>query len=88
VGLGCHVNPIRTRLSKGGRIVIPAEMRRAMGIEVGQEVVLRLEDGELRVSTLAGAIRRAQDLVRRHVPPERSLVEELLAERRREAADE
>jgi hypothetical protein len=59
-----------------------------MGIEVGQEVILRLEDGELRVSTLAGAIRRAQDLVRRHVPPERSLVEELLAERRREAAGE
>jgi AbrB family looped-hinge helix DNA binding protein len=82
------MNAIRTRLSRGGRIVIPAEFRRAMGIEVGQEVVLRLEDGELRVSTLAGAIRRAQDLVRRHVPPERSLVEELLAERRREVAGE
>lgn len=82
------MNAVRTRLSKGGRIVIPAEFRRAMGIGVGQEVVLRLEDGELRVSTLAGAIRRAQDLVRRHVPPERSLVDELLAERRREVAGE
>jgi hypothetical protein len=59
-----------------------------MGLEVGDEVVLRLDDGELRVTTQARAIRRAQALVRRYVSEGRSLVEELLAERQREAAGE
>jgi AbrB family looped-hinge helix DNA binding protein len=78
----------RARVADGGRIVIPAKYRRALGLEVGDEVILRLEAGELRVTSLAQAIRQAQDSVRRYVPEGRSLVAELLAERRREAGSE
>ena len=77
---------VRTRLAEGGRVVIPAEFRRAIGLEVGDEVIVRLEDGEVRILTPESAIRRAQDLVRRYVPEGRSLVDELLAERRDEVA--
>ena len=79
---------VRTKLAEGGRVVSPAEFRRALGIEVGDEVIVRLEAGEVRIATLGQAIRRAQELVRRYVPEGRSLVKELLAERREEAVQE
>lgn len=73
---------IRTKLAEGGRIVIPAEYRQALGLQIGDEVILRLEDGEVRVFTPGQAIRRAQELVRRYIPEGRSLSDELIAERR------
>jgi len=75
----------RARVGAGGRIVIPASFRKALGINPGDEVVLRIEDDELRISTLKARIERAQRLVRRHVKPGTSLVDELIADRRREA---
>jgi len=80
--------PVKTKLGTGGRIVIPAEYRQALGLHEGDEVLLRLEDGEVRVYTLANAIRRAQELVARYVAPGRSLADELIAERRAEAERE
>ena len=44
-----HMRAAKAKVGQGGRLVIPAEYRRALGIEVGDTVVLRLEDGELRV---------------------------------------
>ncbi len=79
---------IRTKLAEGGRIVIPAEYRKALGLHVGDEVILRLEEGEVRLLTPRQAIRRAQAVVRRYVGERRSLVEELIAERRAEAERE
>ncbi len=79
---------VTTKVGKGGRVVIPANIRRRMGLNEGDEVILRMEDEELRVITPRQALRKAQALVRRHVPEGASLVEELIAERRREAAGE
>ena len=58
----------RTRINQNGRVVIPASFRKALGINIGDEVVLRIEDEELRISTLKRGIERAQRLVRRHSP--------------------
>ena len=55
---------------------------------MGDEVLLRLEDGELRVHTFDQAVRRAQAIVREYIPEGRLLSEELIAERRREAERE
>ena len=76
----------RTRLDRAGRVVIPAEYRRTLGLRAGDDVILRLEDGEIRLLSLAQAIRRAQTTVRRYVPEGRSLSDELIAERRAEVA--
>jgi AbrB family looped-hinge helix DNA binding protein len=78
----------RTRINQNGRVVIPASFRRALGINVGDEVVLRIEDDELRISTLKRRIERAQRLVRQHVKPGTSLADELIAERREAAKRE
>ncbi|HZU70888.1 MAG TPA: AbrB/MazE/SpoVT family DNA-binding domain-containing protein [Ktedonobacteraceae bacterium] len=74
----------KTKLTEGGRIVIPAEYRQALGLHVGDELILRLEDGEVRIFTARQAIKRAQELVRRYIPQSRSLADELITERRQE----
>ena len=79
---------MRARIAAGGRIVIPVEYRRALGIQEGDEVILRLQDGEVRILSPQEAIKRAQDLVARYVAADRSLVDELIAERRRDAERE
>ena len=76
------------RVNENGRIVIPSSFRKVLGIDAGDEVVLRIEDNELRISTLKRRIERAQRFVRRYVKPGRSLADELIAERREAAKRE
>ena len=76
----------RARIGAGGRLVIPAEMRRALGLTEGEPVVLRVEDGELRIWSVEEGIRRAQAIARKYVQPGVSMVDDLIAERRAENA--
>ena len=79
---------IRQRVNENGRVVIPAAFRKALGIEAGDEVVLRIQDDELRITTQQRRIQRAQHRAREYVKPGTSLVDELLAERREAAEHE
>lgn len=79
---------VRVKIGPSGRIVIPAPYRKALGVKEGDVVTLQLEGDEVRVISPAAAIRRAQDLIAKYVPADVSLVDELIAERRREAARE
>ena len=76
----------KTRIGEGGRLVIPSSYRKALGLKPGDEVVLLLEEREIRIVSTRHAIRQAQALVRRYIPEGRSLSEELIQERRDEAA--
>jgi AbrB family looped-hinge helix DNA binding protein len=80
--------PARTRVGEKGRVVIPASLGEALDIKVGDEVELRIEDNELRVSTLKTRLARAQQRLRRFIKPGRSLAKELIAERREAARHE
>ena len=86
--LRCYMNGISTKIADGGRLVIPAEYRRKLGLETGDEVIIRIENGELRILTRAEAVKRAQAVVKQHVKKGRSLVDELSDERRAEASRE
>ena len=77
-----------TRINENGRVVIPASFRRALGIQAGDTVVLRIENDELRITTLRQRLAKAQQLVGAHVAPTASLVDELIAERREAARRE
>jgi AbrB family looped-hinge helix DNA binding protein len=78
----------RTRVGEKGRVVIPASFREALGIKVGDEVELRIEDNELRLSTLRSRLARARQRLRQFIKPGRSLAKELIAERRAAARHE
>ncbi len=79
---------IRTKVTQGGRIVIPAEIRKQLGIEIGEDVNLRVENDTLHVLSRKSALRRIQKAVREVVPEGVSLVDELIAERRKEFENE
>ncbi len=79
---------IRSKMVEGGRILVPAAIRRAMRPEKGDTVLLELHGEELRVRSAAAALRRLQGSLREKIPPGVSLVEELIADRRAETAGE
>lgn len=78
------MDQIVARVTEGGRIVIPASVRKQLNLSVGDEVVMLVRDREIVLLSRAEALRRAQAIVARRVPRERRLVEELLEERRLE----
>lgn len=78
----------RVKMVEGGKLVIPAAFRREMGIGPGDTVIVELDQGELRVRSLPLAIRRVQERLRELNPEGRLLSEELIADRRSEAARE
>jgi AbrB family looped-hinge helix DNA binding protein len=78
----------RARVDKKGSVLIPASFRKVLGIKAGDEILVRVEEDELRISIPKGRIARAQRRVRRYVKPGVSLADELTAERRAEAKRE
>ena len=82
------MKPMRARLDKNGRIVLPAACRKALGLRPGDVVTIRVEDCEARVVPLDESIRRMQEMVRRYAPSEGLVSDELIRERRAEAARE
>jgi AbrB family looped-hinge helix DNA binding protein len=55
--------PLRAtvRMNAQGRIVIPAEMRRALGFEPGEELVLSVRDGVMECQTQERLVQRFLD---------------------------
>ncbi|HEY2763444.1 MAG TPA: AbrB/MazE/SpoVT family DNA-binding domain-containing protein [Pseudonocardiaceae bacterium] len=75
-------------VNEQGRVTIPAQVRRAAGIEAGVPLVVYVEDGRVVIETreqLASRIRRD---VAAAWTGDGSAVEELIADRRAEAARE
>jgi len=68
--------------------VIPAELRRELALQPGDSVVLDVADGALRVRPLRRAVEQARGLLRQYLPGGISLSEELIRDRREEAARE
>jgi AbrB family looped-hinge helix DNA binding protein len=71
------------RFDTQGRALIPKPLRDAMGVKSGDEVVAWLEDGRLVLESRSTLLKRLQD---RYADVEGSLADELIAERREEAA--
>lgn len=79
---------IRTKVTQGGRIVIPAEIRKTLGIEIGQDVNLSVENDSLKISTSMSALEELQRMARSVKKDNTSVIDEFIAERRREAENE
>jgi len=78
----------RVVVADRGRIVLPAEVRERLEIKDGDRLWLVVDpDGTIRIQTRRVIIRNLQGAFA-HLAPERNAVEELIAERRREAAME
>lgn len=75
--------------SPDGRVTIPAPLRRAAGIEAGRRLVAYVEDGRVVLEEWGHLLRRVQARVAAATAGHTgSAVDELIAERRGEAARE
>jgi bifunctional DNA-binding transcriptional regulator/antitoxin component of YhaV-PrlF toxin-antitoxin module len=79
------VAPLRLKLESNGRVLLPADVRRQLGVSAGDTLLAALDADGLRIWTQAIALRQAQSFVSEFVPGNVSLVDELLAGRREDA---
>ncbi|HIJ62577.1 MAG TPA: AbrB/MazE/SpoVT family DNA-binding domain-containing protein [Rhodospirillaceae bacterium] len=83
------MNAIHGRVSKSGRISLPAEFRKAVGLDHGGDVVVELNGSEIRIRTVDEVISHAQALTRQLLGEKTSAsVDAFLAERHRDASQE
>lgn len=82
------MNEVKTIIGRSGRLNIPAEHRKALGLSEGDEVIVGVEGGAIRIQTREAAIDRVQKMVRKKVGEGRSLSGELIEERREETRRE
>jgi AbrB family looped-hinge helix DNA binding protein len=78
----------RVQVHSGGRFVLPSKLRKELKIKAGDEIVLRLENGYIRLVPLHQAVIIAQQTVKKYVPKGTSLVADLIHARKEEAAHE
>jgi AbrB family looped-hinge helix DNA binding protein len=76
------------KIGPQGRVVIPVTIRRALGIGPGAVLVGHVEDGRLVLERREAVLDRLQARFAKVVPRDVSLADEVVAERRQEAARE
>ena len=75
------------KLIKGGKIVIPADLRREFGFEEGDTLVLEREGGGVVIKSYRQVVREIQDAVRKQIKRPFT-VDDYLAEKYAEAERE
>jgi bifunctional DNA-binding transcriptional regulator/antitoxin component of YhaV-PrlF toxin-antitoxin module len=76
----------QTKLIAGGKMAIPAALRRELGLDDGSELLIEKDGDGFRVYTRASAIRALQRMMAPYRIEGVSVVDELIAERRAESA--
>jgi len=77
------------QLEKSGRILIPAPVRRKLALREGSQVIVKVnEKGGLNVESRSQALARIQSKLRKYIPEGALVSDQLIADRRAEAARE
>ena len=79
---------VTARINENGRIVIPADFRKSLGLTPGDVVVMSLENDALRIESQAARVRKIQEEFKKFAAGKSLASEELIAERREEARRE
>jgi AbrB family looped-hinge helix DNA binding protein len=86
--LGSSLIVHRAKADAQGRVLIPADIREAMGVKPGETLILKYQDNELRVLTWDENVRQIQESAAKYSVPGESSVDALIAERRAEQTKE
>jgi len=73
------------KVAGNGRMVLPASVRKAMGLHGDAKVILTVEDDQVRLSPIGHGVSRAQALYREHAKQART-TDDFLNDRKAEAA--
>ena len=78
---------IDVKVASNGRMILPASVRKAMGLHGDAKVILTVEDDQVRLSPIGHGVSRAQALYREHAKQTRT-VDDFLSDREAEAIAE
>jgi len=81
------MNAVSARITQGGRLVLPSAVRRSLNIADGEVVMLEIHGKVLQVTPMRDRLEAAQAACATFLAGGR-VVDELIEERRREAARE
>lgn len=76
---------IDIKVASNGRMILPASVRKAMGLHGDAKVILTIEDDQVRLSPIGHGVSRAQALYREHARQARS-TDDFLTDRKADAA--
>ncbi len=82
------MKPHRVPVSADGTMVLPSSLRQQLNVTEDGLLVIYGIEGRLVLGGVEDAIRHTQALVRRYAPAVQGVTDELVAERRAEAASE
>jgi len=75
---------VRATINESGRIVLPKQLREALGTAPGDELIFSSDGETFRIETQKQRALRAQEYISKLIGPGVSLVDELIAERRKD----
>jgi len=75
-------------IAKNGRMVLPAEARKALGLDDASQLRVEVTNDGIQITTPRQALMRARERIKNLVPSERSLSTEVIDDRREEVAQE
>jgi len=78
---------IDVKVASNGRMVLPASVRKAMGLHGDAKIILTIEDDQVRLSPIGHGVSRAQALYRERAKQSRT-VDDFLSDRKAEAVAE
>jgi len=76
---------VQGKLVEGGRLIVPAAFRKEMGLAKGDVVIMEMHGDELRVRPAKSALKRLREKLRASLAEDVCVVDELIAERRRDS---
>ncbi|MDD4905410.1 MAG: AbrB/MazE/SpoVT family DNA-binding domain-containing protein [Methylobacter tundripaludum] len=78
------MNQQAVKISAGGRIELPVQMRASLSIHEGDELLISVVNGEIHITPKALALQNALAIVRKHLAGNPDLSDALIADRRKE----
>lgn len=78
----------QVKVSEGRRVVLPSEACQRLNVAVGDTVIVEVDEDDVRLRSWNDVLREMQEYLARTIPVGTSAVDDLLGERREEAARE
>ena len=86
--MDANTSMFRLPIAQDGTVQLPASVLETLGLKPGGIAIAELQADRLTMLSVGESIRRVQQMARELIPNRTGLVDELIADRRREAAAE
>lgn len=80
---------LHSQIEHDGKVKLPPQVMEELELEAGSDIEFRLLNGSVKIMpSVHERVRRVQEKMKKYIRPGRSVVDELIAERRLEAENE